>query len=92
MNLDLALDVSWRRVTGPQAIIRLSTYGPDARRTARKLGMEIVGPLAYITARTPDLAEATLVEASKPDAGPYVAEIQPHHAAIITAIDTWLQA
>lgn len=56
----LAEDVSWRGIYGPRAHVDLDAYGADARRLARQLGMVIQGHRAYLTERTPDLAEVWL--------------------------------
>lgn len=70
MNLNLALDVSWRRITGPLSTVRLIDYGDDAAETAEALGMHVDGFVAHLSARTPDLAEEILSEAGKQNQTP----------------------
>lgn len=59
-SLTLAEAVSWRSIHGPAWRVVLAEHGPGAQRTAKALGMHIEDGLAYLTARTSDLAERML--------------------------------
>ena len=59
-DISLILDASWCSPRAGKWRFDLRSYGANARRTARALGMVVRGGVAYLTDSTCDTAERIL--------------------------------